>query len=158
MLLLCYNYINMTEPRFLVESHFAEVSQGLNESLGLNHAYDQTKGNRCDLLTQAVMQRMANLDRIVLRRELHQNDTGDWHYMLAHEPIDTEPTNNDLMSDLNPWQWSERGRGILHMPRGELMEFLTSQGAPEHFVALRAVETIVKAHDTRSNPFIHPPE
>lgn len=111
------------------------------------------RGNRCDLLTLAVMNRIGREEGALLRRELHQNENGDWHYILAHEPTDAKPTNDDLMSDLNPWQWGGRGRGLLHMQRGELMDFLSSRGAPDHFVALRAVETIVKAHDTRANPF-----
>jgi len=144
----------MTVSSLSIEGHLAEVSRGLNESLGLPPNYDQSKGNRCDLLTQAVMMRMAHLDGVTPRRELHRSDAGDWHYILAHEPLDAEPTNDDLMSDLNPWQWGEKGSGILHMPRGELMEFLLQRNAPEHFVALRSIETIVKAHDTQPNPYM----
>lgn len=136
-----------------IESRFADVSRGLNESLDLSPLYDQTKGNRCDLLTHAMMMQMIRLDGVTPRRELHQNNQGDWHYILAHEPIEAKPTNDDLVSDLNPWQWGGQGSGILHMPRGELLDFLSSRGAPAQFVALRSIETITCQHDVRANPF-----
>lgn len=136
-----------------VEQHLTEASVGINTMLGLPHNYDQTRGNRCDLLTQAVMNRMLRIEGIALRRELHQDTDGNWHYILAHEPLDAEPTDTDLMSDLNPWQWGGSGRGMVHLPRHELMDYLGEKGAPEHFIALRSTATVTKAHDVRRNPF-----
>lgn len=136
-----------------IEHHLSEASAGINTMLNLPPNYDQTRGNRCDLLTQAVMNRMLHIEGIALRRELHQDADGNWHYILAHEPIDAKPMDTDLMSDLNPWQWRGSGRGMLHLPRNELMLQLQENGAPEHFVALRSIDTITTTHDLRRNPY-----
>lgn len=143
----------MTSLKTSIEQHVAEVSTGINAMLDLPANYDQTRGNRCDILTRAVMNRVQHIEGVALRRELHQDAEGNWHYILAHEPIDADPDGHDLMSDLNPWQWGGFGHGIFHMPRDELMVQLQDVGAPKHFIALRSIDTVTKAHDTRSNPY-----
>lgn len=135
-----------------IADYTSQASEGINQELGRPLAYDQTRGNRCDLLTLSVMNQTLSNEGLQLSRELHQNEHGDWHYILAHRAPDAEPTETDLMSDLNPWQWGGSGQGILHMPRNELMDHLSNKGAPAHFVALRSLTTITKAHDLRSNP------
>ncbi|MBP9667846.1 hypothetical protein KBD87_03510 [Candidatus Saccharibacteria bacterium] len=124
----------------------------VNAALVLPPNHDQSNGNRCDALTHAVMQAMMNRE-MTFRRELHQDKEGNWHYILAHAAPKEKPTDDDLMTDMNPWQWRDFGGGILHVPRRELMAILASEGAPVSFIALRGVETITEAHDRRVNPY-----
>lgn len=142
----------MTSIEEQVRQYALYAAEELNEAMGLAPGYDQTRGNRCDKLTFGVMQALQS-QGLVLRRELHKDDAGNWHYLLAHEVPDATPTNADLISDLNPWQWRDYGGGILHAPREEVMARLRDEGAPAHFVALRSIATIAERHDTRPNPF-----
>ena len=136
-----------------IARYAAEAAAGINEMAGLPYGYDQTRGNQCHLLTLAVMNMLQrNHPDAPIRRELHQDSEGNWHYVLAHNVPDAKPTDTDMISDLNPWQWGGAGQGILHMPRGEAMNYLTKQGAPAHFVALRGIETIVQSHHLEANP------
>jgi hypothetical protein len=137
----------------LVEEFARYAAEDLNESLGLAPGYDQTKGNRCDRLTLQVAQALGQRG-ILLRRELHMDANEQWHYVLAHQRPDAEPTEDDLLSSLNPWQWRSYGGGILHMPRAEMQETLVQAGAPESFVALHSLGTIVRPHDMRAHPFV----
>lgn len=143
----------MNGLRDLVEELSRHASADLNESLGLSPGYDQTQGNRCDVLTYDVMKALQGRGMPV-RRELHMDKAQQyWHYVLAHQPPNIEPAEDDLLSSLNPWQWRDYGGGILHMPRDQLMDVLREEGAPEFFVALHSVQTITRAHDDRQNPF-----
>ena len=141
----------MTQLETKMRSLARDIGAEVNQQLGLPHYYDQSKGNRCDLLTLHAFEALEFRGDAV-RRELHEDGHGNWHYLLAHGPVDAEPTDSDLMSDMNPWQWRETGGGILHAPRDEVMEQLRAAGAPDFFVALRSLETITKSHDTLKNP------
>ncbi len=142
----------MTVTQGLMQEFARYASEDLNKNMGLPAGYDQSMGNRCDILTYDVMEAMKHRS-VLLRRELHQDEDGNWHYLLANEPRYCEPTDDDLVTDLNPWQWRTYGGGILHAPRAELMQALNEAGAPDTFVALRSMATITKIHDTRINPF-----
>lgn len=144
--------LNMTSIQHLVEEYARYASEEINQELNLQPGYNQTHGNRCDKLTLGVMQAL-QVGGFGVRRELHADAGGNWHYLLAHADIDTAPTDTDLISDLNPWQWRGYGTGILHAPRDEVMNRLQAEGAPTFFVALRSVRSIAQAHDTRRNPF-----
>lgn len=141
----------MTQLKHTMRSLAHHAGEEINEQLGLPIGYDQSRGNRCDLLTYHVL-RALEYREMEVRRELHMNENGSWHYILAHAHAEAEPTETDLMSDLNPWQGRDFSRGMLHLPRAELMEQLRVSGANESFVALRSLSTIVRAHDTRLNP------
>jgi len=144
----------MNELHKFVEMAASYSAEDLNNALGLPLHYDQSKGNRCDRLTADTMQALQNRG-LPVRREFHQDEAGNWHYLLAHTIAEATPHEQDLISDLNPWQWRSYGGGILHAPRQEVMEILRQRGAPEHFIALRGLETIVMQHDTQANPFSH---
>lgn len=135
----------------LVSEFTLYATLNLNEEMGLHPGYDQSKGNRCDRLTLDVMEALTSRG-IPVRRELHMDEEQNWHYLLAHSLED--PSDDDLISSLNPWQWRDTGGGLLHSPRGEVLEVLTESGAPESFVALHSLRTIVKAHDTLKTPFV----
>lgn len=127
------------------------AAEDLNERLSFPYGTDQTAGNRCDALTLDVMTALVNRGESV-RRELHVDDERRWHYLLAHRTIDEVPRDDDIVSDLNPWQWRGSGGQILHGHRGDVMEQLVAAGAPDFFVALRGLETISIAHDVRKYP------
>lgn len=141
----------MTVLEQIVAQYMTEVSQGLNTDRGTQS--DLSSSNQCGLLTACVWQRLTN-SGLVVNRELHQDENGNWHYLLRHAGSEQVPKENDIMSDLNPWQFDgSKGSGILHGPRSEIMDALASKEAPDFFVALRGLDTITALHDMRENPF-----
>lgn len=89
------------------------------------------------------------------RREYHRDDEGIWHFVVAHGPVDAAPSHDDIITDLNPWQFMEHAPGnytYLHASRGEIMDRLEKEGAPDYFIALRSLETIVHAHTDMLQP------
>ena len=118
-----------------------------NRSQGAPLTMDQTRGSNCDFLTLNMLDCLQNRG-YELRREYHRDSNSNWHYLLAHSPIDAEPSMNDMVTDLNPWQWStdRQYSGLLHAPRDKLMQQLSDTGAPEFFIALRGLDTIVMTH------------
>ena len=98
--------------------------------------------------TLALMYRL-HWDGVQVRRELHACDA-DSRYVVANAPIDVEPTTDDMLVDMSLWQ----RRGILYLPRTELMERLTREGVAPEIVSLYSLETIVKKyqHDIRPDP------
>ena len=128
-----------------------EVSMGLNEQGGFPPNYDQTIGNLCHMLTYYALERLTK-GGLIVRRELHFDENDNWHYLLAHAAIDATPTDDDIISDLNPWQWRDFGGGILHGSRQDVMETLRTAGAPENVIALRGLHTIRAQHHIYKNP------
>ena len=126
-------------------------AEALNDELGLPRHYDQTKGNRCDRLTLDVSEALQNRG-VHVRRELHMDDEGNWHYVLSHDH--NPPSKTGLITSLNPWQGREYGGNILHAPRDEVMDMLRDGGMSDSFVALHSLETIVKQHDVAKHPFV----
>lgn len=138
--------------RQIVTTHTRDVIRGINEQLGLPYGYDQTKSNRCDLLTHYVLTRLQN-DGLVARRELHIDPEQNWHFLIAHAGMTQDPSDKDLISDLNPWQYRDHGGGILHGSREEVMNALRLNNAPESFVALRGLSTLRNLNHEPINPF-----
>lgn len=130
---------------------YAQVE--VNEQLGAPHYTDQSAGNQCHQMTYLIEAALRSRGHEV-GRELHRDDSGNWHYLLRHTPTESTPTETDLITDLNPWQWAKglsKGRGLLHAPRHEVMETLRDAGAPDYFIALRSLTTLVKAHEPHLN-------
>ncbi len=146
------NYYHESDLRTAVEQCAREVTEGLNQERNLPLNYDQTKGNLCHLLTYYAFGRLTRIG-LVLRRELHIDDAANWHYLLVHDSPEIAPTDTDIVSDLNPWQWRDYGSGILHGPRHEVINTLRENGAPENVVALRGLRTISNPHHMQLNPF-----
>lgn len=123
------------------------ASMDINEQLGLESWHDQTRSNRCDLLTKYVLEGLINKGFSNVHRELHQDpETLDWHLLLAHRLSDT-PTEDDIISDLNPWRGSpSHVTGILHGPRKWVMSEMRQQDVPAGQITLRASSTIVSHH------------
>lgn len=140
----------------LIRHYTYDAAQGINELRGARS--DQSGGNQCGLLTLAVYNNLVNhpallQQRTVLKRELHQDDMGNWHYMLKLGNTQDEPTESDTIADLNPWQFNgKKGSGILYGARADIMDTLSQNNAPDFFVALRGIETITHENDTRTNP------
>ena len=123
----------------------------VNEEDGRPLWHDQSKGNQCHRITYKVMSALGNRS-LAVRRERHEDDIGNWHYILAHEDPESEPNEGDFMTDVNPWQWKKgfgENRGPIHAPRQELMERLQTDGAPDYVIALRSLATLEIAHDSR---------
>lgn len=138
-----------------VDRHYMEIlaheaSADVNREIGAPIGTDQTRGNRCDLLTYYVMQAMQNRD-LPVQRELHTNEKF-WHYLLAHKLPESEPSEDDIITDLNPFQGRSQGGRIMHGPRGEVLRELTQAGVDLVMVTLRSTATIDIAHDERKSP------
>lgn len=131
------------------------ASEDINRQLGLSPWYDQTRGNRCDLLTRYVLEGLRCRGVNTVRRELHQDpDTLDWHFMLAHSPLGEKPSSSDTVSDLNPWRGGgDRGSGILHGARETVMHIMGQNKVPKSLVELRSIQTITEAHHEGDNPY-----
>lgn len=125
----------------------------VNERIGAPRWQDQSAGNQCHYLTLFVMQAL-ECRGVEAARELHRDNHGNWHYLLRHTAIDNTPTSEDLITDLNPWQWARnfsKGKGLLHAPRSEVMQILEESGAPDYFIALRSLTTVAKTHEPQLN-------
>lgn len=121
-----------------------QLYQAQADAMGIPIWTDMSHSHQCQPLSHHMLQALQHRG-YELRRELHQDETGNWHYLLAHGD---EPADDELVTDLNPWQYTADSRltGPLHAPRSEVMARLQQEQAPEFFVALRGLATIVKAH------------
>jgi hypothetical protein len=136
----------------LIDELSREATREVNLRQGQPEWKDQSGGNQCHALTFHVMDAMRRRFQPV-RRELHRDEYGNWHYMLVHEAMDADPTDNDLVTDFNPWQWKHdrTAKGLIHAPRNELIERLRHEDAPEYVIALRGLDTITKHHEPNMN-------
>jgi len=128
---------------------YARLAQeDVNRELGVHPQTDQSAGSWCHLMTHDVYTAAAHAG-MPLRRELHRNSQGAWHYILAEGVIDAIPSDDDVVVDLNPWQFSagRLQKSPLYGTRSEVIIILRDHGADEAFVALRSLETLVLAHD-----------
>ncbi len=107
---------------------------------------DMSRSDECHLLTRDLWDALRTRG-IPARRELHVAN-GVWHFVIAHNPVDTEPRPDNVITDLNPWRGiSDASRtGYLHGLRSEVQDLLLEAGCPEELVALRGVGTITEAH------------
>lgn len=118
-----------------------------NEKDGAPFYSDQSHSSNCDKLS-LTLYNCLQARGIPGRREYHADDRGNWHYLIAYGQVDTTPTESDIITDLNPWQWTSDARltGPLHGPRADVMERLETAGAPDFFIALRGIQTIAMPH------------
>ena len=121
-----------------------QLYQAQAEAMGIPAWTDMSRSHQCQPMSHHMMQALQRRDYSV-RRELHQDESGNLHNLQAHGD---EPTERELLTDLNPWQYGPEtnATGLLHAPRDEVMARLRQERAPEFFVALRGLETIVAAH------------
>ncbi len=117
------------------------------DAMRLPYGTDMSHSNQCQYLTHDMMQALQHRG-LPVQRELHEDEYGNWHYLLAHAGEGVVASDSDIVTDLNPWQWTtdRRHSGPIHTTRGELYEILRDAGAPESFIALRSLETIVTRH------------
>jgi hypothetical protein len=127
----------------IVPAMFDSIRQDFQLPIHTNLA----ASNQCHVLTKGLHIALSgrNLDA---RREFHQDEEGIWHYLIAHHPMDSLPRDDDIITDLNPWQFMQKNLSpnftYLHGERGEIMDRLASEGAPDYFIALRGLATIRK--------------
>ncbi len=111
--------------------------------------YNLAASNQCHILSKGLHVSLTGRG-IEARREYHEVDDGNvWHYVIAHTPEDAVPTEEDIITDLNPWQYMDSAPGhltYLHGPRQEVMDILSKHDAPDYIIALRGLETVVEAH------------
>ena len=130
----------------IVPDLYVSVAEGLG--IPLRHPNEMAFSNQCEALTKALLGALVTRQRLPARREFHRPCSGDqrYHYLVAHEPKDAPPTDDDLITDLNPWQYlkdRDLRRSFLHGTRQEVMDTLREGKAPEWYIGCRSVETIV---------------
>lgn len=144
-----------------MSSPYAEALGGLvsqvydytKEQLQLPSNSDMSRSNKCDQLTLNLYHALKRGGMV--RRELHMTRSGLWHYVIAHTPIDSTPSDADVITDLTPWQYPESKRsGFLHAERQSLQEALIAANAPEWLVSLRGLATIIEPHTEKLTPFM----
>jgi hypothetical protein len=79
---------------------------------------------------------------------------GIWHFLIAHAGPEAAPSEDDLVSDLNPWQFMPERPviGALHGPRAAVEKRLQLEGAPDWFISLRGLWTIRELHTNARKP------
>jgi hypothetical protein len=144
----------MKSTQNIVSDLVPGINAGISDQLGLPPLTDMSRNNFCHEQTLALYNNL-HTRGLESRRELHQNNQG-WHFIIAHAATNSEPSDSDIMTDMNPWQYAgtQAGSGHLHLPRHELMTVLANAGAPEYFVSLRGLATVTQAHTMRMNPYI----
>jgi hypothetical protein len=118
------------------------------QEFGLHSSTDMSRSDKCHTMTLDLLGHL-QAGGMHIRRELHQTPTGLWHYVLAHAAVDAEPSKEDIITDLNPWNYDPGGAaftGYLQGPRYKVEVSLRMAGAPEEHIALRGLSTLVAAH------------
>jgi hypothetical protein len=115
---------------------------------------DMSRSTKCHTMTLDMLRHLES-GNIAVRRELHVTAKGLWHFVLAHTELDAEPTDSDIITDLNPWIFNpdKRYAGPLHAPRDEMQRTLYEAGAPASWIALHGLETVAVAHTKALTPF-----
>lgn len=126
---------------------------------GFHPNTDMSRSVKCHTLSKDLMLALRT-QGITVRRELHKSPSGLWHYVLAHGELEAPAQDEDVITDLNPWLFDGGGQytGYLHAPRNEVMHTLETAGAPEEYIALRSVATVILPHtEDLLTPHTHPP-
>jgi hypothetical protein len=120
--------------------YYERMRANLHPNTDLSHS------NRCHILSIELF-RALDARNIECRRELHKvNDA--WHYVVATASPTEPPSQQDLIVDPNPWQFEPTAKhsGFLYDSRINVQVKLGEAGAPEWFVGLRGIASIVEAH------------
>ena len=136
----------MTNIHKVVNEIVPAMYQDFGQDYPLN--YNFASSNKCQPLSKALWLALRQRD-IQARREYHEAPNGDWHYLIAHASLDAEPHDDDIITDLNPWQFKNGSapfNQFLHGPRQQVIAELEQGGASEHVRSLRALSTIAIAH------------
>ncbi len=115
--------------------------------------YNLASSNQCHVLSKGLWLALRQRD-IEARREYHEAPNGDWHYFIAHTPLDAEPQEDDIITDLNPWQFKSGSapfNQFLHGPRQQVIAELEQAGASSHVRSLRALSTVALSHHEHIN-------
>lgn len=141
--------MNTTEA--IINEIVPDLYEACREELGAYPYTDLSGSNQCHILTRELYTALKNRG-IESRRELHQIPDGRWHFVIAHTPIDQAPSQADVITDLNPWQYNGGHNGYLHADRLWIQKKLGYANAPAWFVSLRGVATITKPHTEEFMP------
>jgi hypothetical protein len=136
----------MTNLEELLNNIVPELYAAIIETNGLPPHFNVAQSNLCQHLSKDLVAALVTRD-LSAQREYHElNDKSSWHFMVAHHDADTLPSDADIVTDLNPWQYMTQRTTdtFLHGERGQVMDILRSRGAPDWFVSLRGIHTIAQ--------------
>jgi hypothetical protein len=122
------------------------------QEFGFHSSTDMSRSTKCHTMTLDLLKHLRS-GGMHIRREFHRTPAGMWHYVLAHAAVGAQPSEEDVITDLNPWNYSPGGEaytGYLQGPRYEVEASLRMAGAPEEHIALRGLSTLVAAHTDKS--------
>ena len=148
---------NNPELRALVLDTTDKIYTASAKEFGLAPGTDVSHSNKCHTLTLDLMNELQR-SGYPIRRELHMDAIGNWHYIVAHSEDD--PTDQDIITDMNPWFYSDNdaATGLLHGERTEVMDILRDSGVHAGFIALRSLATIILPHTKELlTEYTHPP-
>jgi hypothetical protein len=141
--------IHETAVSMLVPAIYESVASQEPHGVGLYN--DMSHGNKCHLLTTLLLGEL-RARHLPCKRELHETPDG-WHFIIVHELPGEEPSLNDLVTDLNPWQYGPPNKtGHLFGPRQYVGSVLAAAGVPYPARRLRSMETITILHTTAPDP------
>ncbi len=144
----------MTELRHVVADIVPHLYDSVATDFHFPSGTNLAGSNQCHVLSKGLWIALNNRG-IETRRERHEAQNGDWHYLLAHAPVDSEPSENDVITDLNPWQFMSRpdsSLGHLHGTRQEVTNAMEARGASGHVRSLRLLSTLTLAHTVELMP------
>lgn len=144
-----------TAPLELLQELVPDIYNYVAETHGVRtRGTDLSRSNLCNVLSFELQTALASR-KLESRREHHHTGNTAWHYLVAHAGIDEPPSPYDIITDLNPWRFEgcpEAKRGFLHGQRQEVQSILEQAGAPEWYVSLRGISTIIEAHTLLITP------
>lgn len=131
----------------------AELVPHVYEDVGAHHMSrqvhtDLSRSNLCNPLSHT-LQEVLSVRNISSRRERHHTGRTAWHFLIAASLPDTQPSETDMVVDLNPWRFEgcpPQYTGYLFGTRQAVQDILHDAGAPDWYVSLRGIETIVEKH------------
>lgn len=144
----------MLELAPLLTEIIPELYEAQRQRHHMPYGVDLSRSNLCHELTLDLYQALSARG-LPVRREFHyQARTRLWHFVVAHSSERSQPSSQETITDLCPWQFhAERpGRGYLHAPRPALQERLRRAGTPAQALALYDLDTIIIPHTTEPWP------
>ena len=138
----------MKDRSSVVEEIIPGMYENIAQTQGYPMGYNLAGSNQCHVLSKGLYLALKTRN-LESRREYHRLDDDTWHYVVAHTPEDAVPTEDDIITDLNPWQYLGQRAGnlsYLHGTRQEVMDILRAHEAPDYIVSLRGLATVAKAH------------
>ncbi len=123
---------------------YADTEAILRGERGVGLYTDPSHSKKCGMMTLELLKEL-RARHLPARRELHESWLGS-HFIIVHTMEGEEPSPDDIVTELNPWQHGPTNRtGYLHGNRTQVNQIIARSGAP---MVLRSLNTITISHTT----------